>query len=352
MMAFVGVWWSLERSLPKTTELFSFVRNETLTIKAADGTILQQQGPATREHLKLEEMPKLLAMAFIASEDRRFYQHHGVDYQGIVRAFLSNVRSAHVVEGGSTITQQMARILFLNQERTIWRKVKEVRLSQKIEQTLSKEQILERYLNLVYLGRGAYGVADAAWVYFSKPVNKLTLPEMAMIAGLAPAPNLYSPAVNIEAAQQRRNLVLQRMHQSGVITATDAAAASTAATGVALSTDEAPLTQPRRRMDFVPRLLRHKSIGQQSGSRLSRSDSEYSTDESAEAAASGSGSASASSGLGATGIAASDMAGPLTSDRFIDSLQVRFSHFAPRCVCPFTDSIILLSVLPLCARGR
>lgn len=227
-MAFIGVWWSLERSLPHTTELFSFVRDETLTIKAADGTVLQQQGPATREQLKLEEMPKLLAQAFVASEDRRFYQHHGVDYQGIVRAFLANVRSAHVVEGGSTITQQMARILFLNQERTVWRKVKEVRLSQKIEQTLSKEQILERYLNLVYLGKGAYGVADAAWVYFSKPVNKLTLSEMATIAGLAPAPNLYSPAVNIEAAQKRRNIVLQRMHQGGVITATEAAAASVA----------------------------------------------------------------------------------------------------------------------------
>jgi penicillin-binding protein 1A len=114
----------------------------------------------------------------------------GVDYQGILRASWSNLRSANVVEGGSTITQQLARILFLDQERSLWRKLKEMRLSQKIEQKLSKQQILERYLNLVYLGEGAYGVADAAWVYFSKPVNKLTLPEMATIAGLAPAPSL------------------------------------------------------------------------------------------------------------------------------------------------------------------
>lgn len=186
MIALGWGWWSMERSLPQTSELFTFVRNQTLTIKAADGTILQQQGPATRDQLKLEEMPKPLIQAFIASEDRRFYQHHGVDYQGILRAILSNMRSRKVVEGGSTITQQMARILFLNQEPSVWRKIKEVRLSQKIEQKLSKDQILERYLNLVYLGEGTYGVADAAWVYFSKPVDKLTLPEMATIAGLAP----------------------------------------------------------------------------------------------------------------------------------------------------------------------
>lgn len=228
MIALGWGWLSLERSLPKTAELFTFVRDETLTIKAGDGTILQQQGPATRENLKLKEIPKPLIQAFIASEDRRFYQHDGVDHQGIIRALFTNIRSADVVEGGSTITQQLARILFLNQERTVWRKLKEVRLSQKIEQKLSKEQILERYLNIVYLGSGAYGVADAAWVYFSKPVNKLTLPEMATIAGLAPAPSLYSPAVNLEAAQQRRNLVLQRMQQDKVITEQAAVAASNA----------------------------------------------------------------------------------------------------------------------------
>jgi len=225
-IAFLGVWWSMERTLPPTAELFTSVRNQTLTIKAADETILQQIGPATREQLELEEMPKTLVQAFIASEDRRFYQHHGIDFQGIVRASFSNLRSANVVEGGSTITQQLARILFLNQERTLWRKIKEVRLAGKIEHNLSKEQILERYLNLVYLGEGAYGVADAAWVYFSKPVSQLTLSEMATIAGLAPAPSLYSPVTNLALAQQRRNLVLQRMREDGVITAEAAAAAS------------------------------------------------------------------------------------------------------------------------------
>lgn len=225
LIALGGVWWSIESSLPSAAQLFTFARSNTLTIKATDGTILQQQGPATREQLKLEQIPKPLIQAFIASEDRRFYQHQGVDYQGIVRAAGANLRSAHVVEGGSSITQQLARILFLNQERSMWRKLKEVRLATKIEQNLSKQQVLERYLNLVYLGQGAYGVADAAWVYFSKPVSKLTLGEMATIAGLAPAPSLYSPTVNLAAAQQRRNVVLQRMQEDGVITAAAASAA-------------------------------------------------------------------------------------------------------------------------------
>jgi penicillin-binding protein 1A len=209
--------WSIDQTLPNKAELSAVVREQTLTIKAADGTILQQQGEATREQLKLEEIPDKLKKAFLASEDRRFYKHDGIDAQGIVRAVLNNLRSQNVVEGGSTITQQVARILFLKQERTIWRKLKEARLAQKIEDQLSKDQILERYLNLVYLGSGAYGIADAAWVYFSKPVHELTLGEMATIAALPPAPNRFSPQVNLASAQQRRNLVLQRMYEDGYI---------------------------------------------------------------------------------------------------------------------------------------
>ncbi|WP_419788444.1 transglycosylase domain-containing protein [Nostoc punctiforme] len=208
----------IDRTLPDQAELNAVLREQTLTIKAADGTILQQQGEATREQLKLEQIPDNLKKAFIASEDRRFRQHNGFDPQGIVRAGLNNLRSQGVVEGGSTITQQLTRILFLKQEQTIWRKLKEVRLAQKMEHELTKDQILERYLNLVYLGGGAYGVADAAWVYFSKSPDQLTLAEMATIAGLAPAPSLYAPDKNPEAAIRRRNLVLQRMQEDGVIT--------------------------------------------------------------------------------------------------------------------------------------
>ncbi|RCJ17336.1 penicillin-binding protein 1A [Nostoc sp. ATCC 53789] len=208
----------IDRTLPDQAELNAVLREQTLTIKASDGTILQQQGEATREQLKLEQIPDNLKKAFIASEDRRFRQHNGFDPQGIVRAGLNNLRSQGVVEGGSTITQQLTRILFLKQEQTIWRKLKEVRLAQKMEHELTKDQILERYLNLVYLGGGAYGVADAAWVYFSKSPDQLTLAEMATIAGLAPAPSLYAPDKNPEAAIRRRNLVLQRMQEDGVIT--------------------------------------------------------------------------------------------------------------------------------------
>ncbi|MEH1938331.1 MAG: penicillin-binding protein 1A [Nostoc sp.] len=208
----------IDRTLPDQAELNAVLREQTLTIKAADGTILQQQGEATREQLKLEQIPDNLKKAFIASEDRRFKQHNGVDPQGIVRAGLNNLRSQGVVEGGSTITQQLVRILFLKQEQTIWRKLKEVRLAQKMENELTKDQILERYLNLVYLGSGAYGVTDAAWVYFSKSPDQLSLAEMATIAGLAPAPSLYAPDKNPTAAKRRRDLVLLRMQEDGVIT--------------------------------------------------------------------------------------------------------------------------------------
>ena len=208
----------IDRTLPDKAELNAVLREQTLTIKAADGSILQQQGEASREQLKLEQIPDNLKKAFIASEDRRFKQHNGFDPQGIVRASLNNLRSQGVVEGGSTITQQLTRILFLKQEQTIWRKLKEVRLAQKMEQELTKDQILERYLNLVYLGNGAYGVADAAWVYFSKSPDQLSLAEMATIAGLAPAPSLYAPNKNPEAAKRRRDLVLQRMQEDKIIT--------------------------------------------------------------------------------------------------------------------------------------
>ncbi|MBD0265659.1 MAG: transglycosylase domain-containing protein, partial [Tolypothrix sp. Co-bin9] len=144
--------WSIDRTLPDKSELNVVVREQTLTIKASDGSILQQQGEATRERLNIEQIPEKVKKAFIASEDRRFSQHHGIDFQGIVRAGLNNLRSQNVVEGGSTITQQLARILFLKQEKTVLRKLKEVRLAQKMERELSKDQILQRYLNLVYLG--------------------------------------------------------------------------------------------------------------------------------------------------------------------------------------------------------
>jgi penicillin-binding protein 1A len=222
-IALGGGWLALENSLPKSAqEVLNYTRPQTLTIKASNGTIIKQVGNATREEVKIDKIPKPLLQAFIATEDRRFYQHQGVDYQGILRALFSNIQANDVVEGGSTITQQVARTVFFDQERNLWRKMREFRMAQKIESELKKEQILERYLNLIYLGQGAYGIADASWVYFSKPLDRLTLPEMAMLAALPASPTMFSPVTNPKAALQRRNLVLQLMRDSGYITASEA----------------------------------------------------------------------------------------------------------------------------------
>lgn len=207
----------MNRELPDASEVETFARPETMVIKSADGAILQQIGPATREKADLEDIPPQLVEAFIASEDQNFYNHGGVDYKAIARALWRNVTSGGVVEGGSTITQQVARIVYLDNERSYERKLREAVLAHKIEQELSKDEVLEAYLNLVYLGSNAYGVADAAWIYFGKTVQDLTLPEMALIAGLPPAPSDYSPIVSRDLALQRRNTVLRRMESVGFI---------------------------------------------------------------------------------------------------------------------------------------
>ena len=158
----------LDTLLPDATRINSYNRPGTLTIVDSEGKIVVKQGPATREKLPAGKMPLLLQRAFVAAEDRRFYQHDGVDMVGISRAMVRNLSQGSVEEGASTITQQLARTVFLSQDRTLVRKLREALLAGKIERQLSKEQILEQYLNVVYLGSSAYGVSDAAWVYFSK----------------------------------------------------------------------------------------------------------------------------------------------------------------------------------------
>ena len=219
------VWQTTQAELPDPTQALTYERNGTVTMVSADGVILQKIGPASRETLAYEDMPRNLIDAFIAAEDQRFYSHNGIDRRGIVRAALANLQNRDVVEGASTITQQLARIVFLEQDRTFQRKVREILLAIKMEDNLNKNQIMERYLNLVYLGSGAYGVADAAWIYFGKTVDDLTLAETAMIAGMAPAPSLYSPSVDSEAARRQRDRVIRRMLSTGVITAAEADAA-------------------------------------------------------------------------------------------------------------------------------
>jgi penicillin-binding protein 1A len=219
------IWHNTEASLPPVENLKTFERQGTITIKADNGTVLQKIGPATRDKVAYDQMPETLVAAFVASEDQRFYEHRGIDFQGIARAILANVRQRDVVEGASTITQQLARIAFLDQERSFQRKAREALLALKIEDVYSKEEIIERYLNLVYLGAGAYGVADAAWIYFGKTVDQLTVSEAALIAGMAPAPSFYSPLVDPQAATGQRDIVIHRMLENGKITQAEAAEA-------------------------------------------------------------------------------------------------------------------------------
>jgi penicillin-binding protein 1A len=223
-LALTGAWIFVDRSVSEyaPADALDYVRPGTITIKGVDGSILLQTGNATRETLKIWQMPDKLKKAFVAIEDRRFYEHDGVDYKGVTRALVQNITSKNLVEGASSINQQLARVVYLNQERSFWRKLREVRLAQRLTQGLTKDQILERYLNLVYLGEGSYGVADSSWVYFSKTVDQLTLAEMATLAAMPPAPNKYSPFVNPKFAEQRRNLVLDRMAEAKFITAAEA----------------------------------------------------------------------------------------------------------------------------------
>ena len=209
----------IDPQLPDVRELASFHRSQTITFLALDGQIIQQQGPITRDKIPVGQLPEQLKQAFIAAEDRRFYEHGGIDGWGVARALVSNVQQWGIREGASTITQQLARMVFLSQEQTLVRKVKEALLALKLERQLSKEQIIEQYINNVYLGSNAYGAADAAWVYFSKSPEALTLPEAALIAGLPPAPSVYSPLVNPDLAQQQRDSVLRKMAIAGFITA-------------------------------------------------------------------------------------------------------------------------------------
>ncbi|MFN9174263.1 MAG: transglycosylase domain-containing protein, partial [Synechocystis sp.] len=203
-------------------DVVTYAAPGTMTIKASTGKILKEIGNVSHDKVEIGKIPPLVEQAFIASEDRRFREHRGVDLQGILRASASNAKSGEVVQGGSTITQQLARLVYLTQDRTYARKIKELRLAQKIETTLPKDQILERYLNLIYLGSGAYGVADASYAYFSKAPKDLTLGEAATLAGVVPAPSLYSPLENLEAATKRRNQVLNKMAEVGFITEQEA----------------------------------------------------------------------------------------------------------------------------------
>ena len=213
-----GLYKYIEPQLPDVNTLKDVRLQIPMQIYSADGELIAQYGEKRRIPLTLPQVPPELVKALIATEDSRFYEHHGVDPIGIFRAVSVALVSGHASQGASTITQQLARNFFLSPERTLMRKIKEAFLAIRIEQSLSKDEILELYLNKIYLGYRAYGVGAAAQVYFGKNVDQLTLGEMAMIAGLPKAPSTFNPLYSHERALARRNVVLSRMLDQNYIT--------------------------------------------------------------------------------------------------------------------------------------
>ncbi len=216
--AFVGYIFILSKELPSVAEMSKFKYNEPMVVYDSEGTVIAELGPERRYPISLADMPDYMPKAVIAVEDSRFYEHSGIDFIGIIRALVVNVKAMRVVEGGSTLTQQLVKILYLTPERKLKRKLKEAILAYKIDHYLTKENILELYLNQVNFGRGAYGVQAAAINYFGKDAKELTLSEAALIAGIPKAPGLYAPHINMERAVTRRNHVLYRMYEVGYIT--------------------------------------------------------------------------------------------------------------------------------------
>ncbi|MBO6290858.1 MAG: PBP1A family penicillin-binding protein [Selenomonas sp.] len=197
---------------PASSQIYDINGNEIANVHAAEN----------RRPVKISQVPRNLQNAFVAVEDNRFYEHMGVDPRGIMRALWSNVRGQAISEGGSTITQQLAKNAYLTQDRTLKRKVQEVFLALQLERQYTKQEILELYLNQIYFGQGAYGVQAAAKTYFGKNVEDLDLNECAMLAGIPKSPNYYSPTNNLQAAEERKSVVLDQMEKYGYINASQA----------------------------------------------------------------------------------------------------------------------------------
>lgn len=211
--------------LPQTSNLDSLQLVSATQVFDINGQLVSKLFEQNRIVVSINNMSPYIPQAIVANEDTRFYNHIGIDPIGIIRAVWVNIRTGGIAEGGSTITQQLAREMFLTQERTLTRKIKEALLALIIERKFSKQEILQAYLNQVYFGEGAYGVEAAAQVYFGKHASELTLAQSAMIAGLARGPNIYSPYADMKAATDRRSVVLAGMAKEGYITQSSAEAA-------------------------------------------------------------------------------------------------------------------------------
>ncbi|HEX5231458.1 MAG TPA: PBP1A family penicillin-binding protein [Bradyrhizobium sp.] len=224
-IAIVGVVVWAGAHLPPIQSLEIPKRPPTIEIVGLDGSLLATRGEMAGTNVALKDLPPYLPKAFIAIEDRRFYSHHGIDPFGILRAAVANILHRGVAQGGSTLTQQLAKNLFLTQERTLQRKLQEAELALWLERKHNKAEILELYLNRVYFGSGAYGVEAAAQRYFGKSARNVTLAEAAMLAGLVKSPSRLAPNRNPEGAEKRAQTVLAAMADAGFITEAQAQAA-------------------------------------------------------------------------------------------------------------------------------
>ena len=238
--AAVAIYWHLAEDLPKIDTLADYRPPVVSVVYADDNRKIAEFCSERRIVTPLDQIPQTLRQAFIAAEDARFYQHRGIDWVSIARAFFANLEAGTIVQGGSTITQQVTKSFLLTPERSYVRKLKEAILAHRIERTFSKDEILFLYLNQIYLGHGAYGVAAAAENYFGKTLGELNLAESAVLAGLPQAPSRYSPFRHPERARQRQRYTLQRMVKEGFIT--DAQAEAAMATALEI--------QPRRNWFF------------------------------------------------------------------------------------------------------
>jgi len=214
-------------TLPSLEVLTDYHPKVPLRIYSAEGALLGEFGEERRALVKMADVPDAMKNAILAAEDDRFYQHGGVDYMGVLRAALSNFTAGGTKQGASTITMQVARNFFLSKEKTFTRKFNEMLLAFKIEHYLTKNDILQLYINQIYLGQRSYGFASASQIYFGKPLSQITLAEAAMLAGLPKAPSSFNPVVNPKRAKLRQMYVLRRMHELHFITDAQLAAAQT-----------------------------------------------------------------------------------------------------------------------------
>src|SRR5215470_2642416 len=243
----------LPGSLPSVTAVESFDPSVGTKVYDDNDELITELHVERRIFVSLQQIPKQLRDAVIATEDARYYSHHGVDPTGIARAIYQNFRHHRIVEGGSTITQQLAKVLFLTPDKSLERKLKEAVLALELERRYSKDRILELYLNQIYFGQGAFGVEAASRTFFGKSVGELTLPESALLAGLPKAPATYSPFDHPDAAKRRRNTVLTRMVGTGAVTAD--AAKKAGQTVLVLVPPERRRTTAQYFLEYVQQLL-------------------------------------------------------------------------------------------------